>query len=94
MSILRWLKGRQPRTDLNVVMFTRQGCHLCDDAWRELERLRGEYGFALSEKDVDADPELRAQFDQCVPVVEVNGKVRSRGRFSTMLFQRLLDAAP
>ena len=27
-----------------------------------------------------------------VPVIEVNGKVRMRGRFNAVLFQRLLDA--
>ena len=92
MRIPRWLSGRKCRDDLTVVMYTRTGCHLCDDAWKELSRLQAEYRFALTAKNVDADAALVAQFDQCVPVVEVNGKVRMRGRFNAVLFQRLLDA--
>lgn len=92
MRIPRWLSGRKRRDDLTVVMYTRTGCHLCDDAWSELSRLQATYQFALSAQDVDANAALIAQFDQCVPVVEVNGKVRMRGRFNAVLFQRLLDA--
>ena len=77
---------------MTVVMYTRTGCHLCADAWSALSRFQSTYQFALSAKDVDADAALVAQFDQCVPVVEVNGKVRMRGRFNAVLFLRLLDA--
>ncbi len=76
---------------MTVIVYTRTGCHLCADAWAELSRLQATYEFALSAKDVDADPALVAQFDHCVPVVEVNGKVRMRGRFNGVLFQRILD---
>src|SRR5438046_9937317 len=92
MSLWRWLFGRKRRDDLTVVLYTRRGCHLCDDAWRNLSRIQTKYHFGLSAKDVDGDPELVARFDTCVPVVEVNGKVRMRGRFNPVLFQRLLDA--
>ena len=32
------------------------------------------------------------RFGTCVPVIEVNGKIRQRGRFSEVLFRRLIDA--
>ncbi|MEI7686167.1 MAG: glutaredoxin family protein [Planctomycetota bacterium] len=91
MTILGWLFGRK-RNDLHVIVYTRRGCHLCDDAWEALERLQTKHQFHLAAKDVDADPDLVAQFDTCVPVIEVNGRVRMRGRFNAVLFQRLLDA--
>jgi glutaredoxin len=92
MSLWRRLLGRIARDDVTVVLYTRRGCHLCDDAWRDLSRIQAKYRFGLTAKDVDSDPELVAKFDLCVPVVEVNGKVRMRGRFNGVLFQRLLDA--
>ena len=92
MRLWRWLFGHCRRDDLKVVVYTRRGCHLCDDAWRDLSRIQPKYQFGLTAKDVDSDPKLVAQFDSCVPVIEVNGKVRMRGRFNTVLFQRLLDA--
>jgi glutaredoxin len=92
MSLWGWLFGPSRRDDLTVVVYTRQGCHLCEDAWRDLSRMQNRHSFTLSAKDIDGDPELVAKFGACVPVIEVNGKVRMRGRFNAVLFQRLLDA--
>jgi len=87
-----WLGGTPARPDHEVVMYTRQGCHLCDDAWQLLERARGRHGFDLSKVDIDTDPELVRQFDQCVPVVVIDGKVRFRGRVNAVLLERILNA--
>ncbi|HEX2477177.1 MAG TPA: glutaredoxin family protein [Lacipirellulaceae bacterium] len=70
----------------HVVLYTRAGCHLCEDARRVLE----EHGLALTCVDIDADPELRERFDTCVPVVEIEGRVRFRGRIEPVLLRRLL----
>jgi len=40
--------------------------------------------------DVDASPELRDRFDTCVPVVEIDGKIRFRGHVDRVLLRRLL----
>jgi glutaredoxin len=71
-------------------MYTRQGCHLCEDAWRILERARGRYGFHLEAVDVDGDAELTARYGLEVPVVTVDGKVRFRGGVNPHLLERLL----
>jgi glutaredoxin len=80
------------RHDLHIVMYTRAGCHLCDDAWHILQQFRARYGFQLEAQDVDATPELVALHGDWVPVVCVNGQVRFRGRVNPVLLQRLLDA--
>ena len=69
-----------------VVLYTRGGCHLCDDA----RQLLSEYGLVPECVDIDADPQLRAQFDTCVPVVEIDGRVRFRGRVEPVLLRRLI----
>jgi glutaredoxin len=71
-----------PRT----VLYTRQGCHLCDDARRLLE----EQGLTPECIDIDEDPALRERFDTCVPVVEIDGKIRFHGRVDVVLLLRLL----
>jgi len=48
------------------------------------------YGFTLDEIDVDQHPELKQQFDTCVPVVEIDGKVRFRGQVNEVLLLRLI----
>jgi len=41
--------------------------------------------------DVDADADLRARFNECVPVVEIDGKIRFRGHVDQRLLRRLLS---
>lgn len=40
--------------------------------------------------DIDADESLRDKFNTCVPVVEIDGKVRFRGQVDPILLRRLL----
>ncbi len=75
-----------------VVLYTRQGCHLCDTAWQRLRAEQQQRGFALEVVDVDADPELAARYGESVPVVLVNGKVRFRGAINPVLLRRLYRA--
>jgi glutaredoxin len=70
----------------SVVLYTRDGCHLCEVARRVLE----EHGLSPESVDIDADPELRKRFDTCVPVVEIDGRIRFRGRVEPVLLRRLL----
>jgi glutaredoxin len=71
-------------------MYTRQGCHLCETAWQRLQDAQQRHGFALTARDVDQNPQLAAQYGECVPVVTVNGKVRFRGAVNSVLLERLL----
>ncbi len=79
--------------ECNVVMYTRQGCHLCEQAWQQLEKARQRYHFALSQVDVDSDAHLVRQYGECVPVVVVNGRVRFRGVINPVLLKRLLESS-
>jgi glutaredoxin len=81
-----------PMSRLHFVVYTRRGCHLCDEAWAQLDAARAVHGFALSAVDVDQDPALQEEHGLCVPVVAVNGKVRFRGRVNPVLLARLLEA--
>ena len=76
-----------PRTPLRATVYTRNGCHLCDDAIQLLRR----HGLTPTAIDVDANEELREKFDTCVPVVEIDGKIRFRGRVNEVLLTRLLQ---
>jgi glutaredoxin len=61
---------------MTVVLVTRQGCHLCDDALNLLEDL----GVQPELADVDSDDELHRLYDFRVPVVLLDGKVIAEGR--------------
>lgn len=69
-----------------VLLFTRAGCHLCDEAEALLLRL----GLQPEKLDIDASPELRERYNLCVPVVVIDGKERFRGKVNEVLLKRLL----
>jgi glutaredoxin len=60
---------------VKVILVTRQGCHLCDEALRLLEEL----GVHPELRDVDADDELHRLYDFRVPVVLIDGAVVAEG---------------
>lgn len=69
-----------------VVLYSRPGCHLCDEAHELLAR----YGMSPELIDIDQDSNLREQYSGCVPVVVIDGKERFRGRINEFLLRRLL----
>ena len=71
---------------MKVILFTRQGCHLCDDALALLRR----HDLSPVEVDIDQDPQLRERYDCCVPVVEIDGREPLWGRVDERLLRRLL----
>jgi len=52
-----------------VVLYTAQGCHLCERARRTLEA----EGVAYREVDITGVPELEARYREWLPVVEIDG---------------------
>lgn len=72
-----------------VILYTRVGCHLCDDARDLLQQ----HGLTPQLVDIDGDTKLAAEYGNCVPIVEIDGRVRFRGRVNPVLLRRLLRAA-
>lgn len=70
-----------------VIVYTRSGCHLCEEAKAVLEA----HGLAPQQLDIDQDPDLRERYHDCVPVVVIDGVERFRGRVDKILLRRLLQ---
>ena len=61
-----------------LVVYSREGCHLCERAIEQLLALRREgYAFALHEVDIESDDLLLRRLLERIPVVEVDGIVAS-----------------
>lgn len=73
---------------MRVVLVTRQGCHLCDQALALLRELGQEPELA----DVDADERLHDLYDWRVPVVLVDGRVVAEGKIDRSALARALRA--
>jgi predicted thioredoxin/glutaredoxin len=72
---------------VEIVLVTRQACHLCDEALSALRSL----GVEPELRDVDADDELHDLYDWRVPVVLVDGRVVAEGQIDQ---ERLRQALP
>jgi hypothetical protein len=60
-------------SDASVLLYSKEGCHLCDDAAEILGRVGSELGVAWSKVDIERDPLLYEQFKYRIPVIEVVG---------------------
>jgi len=58
-----------------VVVYSKPGCHLCEEACRDVSRIATELGVTWSDRDISGDDELMAQWAEYVPVVLVDGRV-------------------
>lgn len=56
-----------------VLVLTRAGCHLCDQAIELVAAVCAESGEAYTTRDIDEDPDLRQRYTDQVPVTFVDG---------------------
>jgi glutaredoxin len=56
-----------------IVLYSRDGCCLCDDARAILERVRCARPFMLEERDIDSDETLLRAYLERIPVVTIEG---------------------
>jgi glutaredoxin len=57
-----------------LTLYTRTGCHLCEEAERVLRAEQAAAGFGLDLVDIDRDPELARRYGVRVPVVAMDGE--------------------
>ena len=73
-----------------VVLYTRSGCCLCDDAKQALQAARAQVQFTVREVDIDSDPALYDAHRYDVPVIEIDGRRAFKHRVTAqMLVERL-----
>ena len=59
-----------------VTLYSRPGCHLCDEARDALTRIRQQAPFDLDEIDITTDDVLHARYLERIPVIAVDGRER------------------
>ena len=67
-----------------LTLYSRPGCHLCDDARVALERVRARAPFALREVNIESDDSLLRRYLERIPVVALGDEE---------LFQFFVDEA-
>jgi len=60
-------------TPPRVVLYSKPGCHLCDEARAVIEAVCAELGEAYDEIDISSSSDLMARFGEEIPVTFVDG---------------------
>jgi glutaredoxin len=94
-TYLRTEDGRlQLAGALDLTIYSRPGCHLCEEAKSQIAPLMKEFDATLTEIDIDEDPVLRARYDYDVPVIFLGARKVAKHRVDLNQFRRQLkDAA-
>ena len=56
-----------------LVLYTKPGCHLCDEMKREIQRAGCAELYALAEVNIETDSDLLAQYRYEIPVLLIDG---------------------
>ena len=74
-----------------VTVYSRTGCHLCQDAEAILKSLQGELSFELEVIDIDKDPELIKLYSDQVPVIHIDGNHHDFYKVDPVRFRSSLE---
>ena len=77
----------------DVTLYTRPGCHLCEEAKQQIAPLLKEFSARLTEINIDEDPDLRARYDYDVPVIFLGARKAAKHRVDLAQFRRQLRDA-
>jgi glutaredoxin len=74
-----------------VTVYSRHGCHLCEDAVKTLESMREELAFEIEIIYIDGDAELEKLYGNEVPVIHINGEHHDFYRVDPERFRTSLE---
>lgn len=73
-----------------VTLYTRAGCHLCDEAKQVIDAARSRAEFDYEERDIDAAPDLLRLYNEEVPVIAIDGRKAFKYRLDMNEFLKRL----
>jgi len=78
---------------LEITLYTRAGCHLCEEAQAEILPLLKEFGAALRVVDIDCDPTLAERYRNDIPVIFLGNRKVAKHRVNVAALRRQLAEA-
>lgn len=77
----------------DVTLYSRPGCHLCEEAKAAIEPLLREFGAVLREVNIDEDAILKERFGWDIPVIFIGTHKAGKHRIDAAKFRRQLEEA-
>jgi len=78
---------------LEVTIYSRPGCHLCEEAIEVMKPLLKEFGATLREVNIDQDNELGERYCWDIPVIFVGKHKAAKHRVDPKQLRRQLEEA-
>ena len=75
------------RPKSNVVIYSRPGCHLCDEAKQVIAAAGCADDYTLAEIDIESDQDLLRRYKNDIPVITINGVEMFRHRLTVEQFR-------
>ncbi|MGI4789892.1 MAG: glutaredoxin family protein [Janthinobacterium lividum] len=76
----------------HLLVYSKPGCHLCEEAVRVLTQIQSEIPFELEETNIQNDPALLAEYGEQIPVGMLNGKFLFEYRVDQGYLRQLLHS--
>lgn len=77
----------------DVTLYTRPGCHLCEEAKAAIAPLLREFGAVLREVNIDEDAVLKERYGWDIPVIFIGARKAAKHRVDMAQFRRQLEEA-
>jgi glutaredoxin len=75
---------------LNVTIYSKKDCHLCDVAKETLLKVQQELPFTLNEIDIEKDRTAFEKYKYLIPVIEIDGEKAFNYKVDENEFKKLL----
>jgi glutaredoxin len=82
------------RNRMIVTLYSRPGCHLCEELRAELDEMQPELGFKIEEIDITHDAALFERYRYEIPVLLMNGEEIGRGRIDIAMVRERTREGP
>ena len=77
-----------------ITLYSRPGCHLCEDARSIIERVCADVGESYVEYSIDDDPALQERYGEEIPVTLVDGRQHDFWRVDEQRLRAALAQPP
>ena len=74
-----------------VILYTRPGCHLCEEAKEQILAADCSDSYLLEEVNIDSDPALVKRYGMKIPVITINGAGAFMYRVTAKEFREALN---
>ena len=77
----------------DVTLYSRPGCHLCEEAKAAIAPVLRQFGAALHEVNIDEDAVLKERYGWDIPVIFIGKHKAAKHRIDLAQFRRQLEEA-